>query len=270
MNQRVKDFYRQISDDHPKGNFKKVIALCEEQDLHFETIQKKAPDLPRGWFELAHLSNSDRIEFSRDFWIAKLPYHPNLQKFISSFFATLDDVQVYLVQQKLSDPFDVHLVYSLKNDEGFYKGLPQALDEDIIQLELDFPEIIFPADYLKFLQIHNGFCKTTDCTGIFSSKLIKLEYEKLGYAFFNQEKETTNTKGEIVNNKSLIPFYESFGMPFYQCFFSDWYPEEEMGNVYYSAMTNTISDVHNKDCGVQAMAFATFSDWLIFYLESID
>lgn len=268
MNQRVKDFYRQSSDDFPKGNFKKVISLQDEKDLEWETIHKDVPSLPRGWFELSHLSTSDRVEFSRDFWVSKLPYHPKLQEFIFGFFKRVDDVQVFLVKQKIDDPFDVHLVYSLKNDDGFYKGHPPALEAEIIQLEVDFPGIIFPQDYLSFLQIHNGFCKTTDCTGIFSSKLIKPCYEKLQVEISASNKEITNTKGVIVNNKSLIPFYESFGMPFYQCFFTDWYPEEEMGNVYYSAVNNTISDVHNHD-PVEAMAFATFSDWLIFYLESI-
>ena len=82
-------------------------------------------------------------------------------------------------------------------------------------------------------------------------------------------KGVTNTKGELINPHSLIPFYESFGMPFYQCFYKDWYPETEMGNIYYSGNTNTISDVKNKDPSSEAMAFSTFSDWLIFYLETI-
>ena len=46
---------------------------------------------------------------------------------------------------------------------------------------------------------------------------------------------------KLIDPKGLIPFYESFGLPFFQCFWTEWHPAEEMGNVYYSSATNSIS-----------------------------
>lgn len=269
MNHHVKDFYKQFSEDSPKGQFHKVIALNDSQDISWNEIHSSVPSLPRGWFELAHLKISDRIEFTRDFWIAKLPYNPHLAQFLVNFFNSIDDIQIFLVQPKFDDPFESHMVYSLKNNAGFFKGHPPVMEADILQMESDFTDVIFPKDYLSFLQIHDGLCKTTDCTGIFCSKIIKPKYEMLQHIISNLGKELTNTRGVNANPKSLIPFYESFGMPFYQCFYKDWYPEDEMGNVYYSGNTNMISDVKNLDPSSEAMAFATFSEWLIFYLETI-
>jgi hypothetical protein len=59
-------------------------------------------------------------------------------------------------------------------------------------------------------------------------------------------------------------------MPFYQCFWAEWYPEQEMGNVYYSGESKTISDVFGSFSSSETMAFTTFTDWLMFYLERID
>ena len=75
-------------------------------------------------------------------------------------------------------------------------------------------------------------------------------------------------EGEVIDLKKLIPFYESFGMPVFQCFYSDWYPEQEMGNVYYSGLTQTISDL--KLPLSESLAFPTFLDWLLFYLEKVE
>jgi hypothetical protein len=70
--------------------------------------------------------------------------------------------------------------------------------------------------------------------------------------------------------KSLIPFYESFGQPFFQCFWGDWYPDQEMGNVYYSNATKKILVSNKKDDCLETMAFETFTDWLVFYLEKLN
>jgi hypothetical protein len=77
------------------------------------------------------------------------------------------------------------------------------------------------------------------------------------------------SKGAPVNPKSVIPFYESFGIPFYQCFWGEWYPQQEMGNVYFSHTTKTISDVGGTDSSAESMAFQTFVEWLMFYLERV-
>lgn len=86
------------------------------------------------------------------------------------------------------------------------------------------------------------------------------------------ESRVTTERGLTVNPKSLIPFYESFGMPFFQCFWGDWYPQNVMGmgNVYFSMTSKTISDPLNyEDSSSLNMAFTTFIDWLMFYLERI-
>lgn len=76
-------------------------------------------------------------------------------------------------------------------------------------------------------------------------------------------------EGSEVNPKHLIPFYESFGFPCYQCFWADWYPDQEMGNIYYSGLTHTISANRDETVGTENMSFPTFLDWLMFYLETI-
>ncbi len=117
------------------------------------------------------------------------------------------------------------------------------------------------------MEIHNGFSKTTD-TGIISTRMMPLVYERF-LSLIDKDNPPLTTKGKSVNPRSLIPFYESFGMPFYQCFWKDWYPENEMGNVYYSGSAHTISDPENGDLSGDSMAFPTFLDWLFFYLEII-
>lgn len=269
MQHHIKDFYKQTSGNSSNGHFHKVIPLHQDGGISWQEAHKIAPILPRGWFELAHLSSTDRVEFTRDFWTTKLPYHPMLQEFIVHFFQSIEDIYIFLVQKKFDDPFDAHFVYSLKKEAGFFKGYPPIDEKSLLNLQADFQEIIFPKDYLAFLEIHDGFCKTTDCTGILRSQAVKSSCDKLLLEIQKSDKELMNTKGQVVDPKSLIPFYESFGMPFFQCFFKDWYPEDEMGNVYYSGNNNTISDVKKNDPENEAMAFATFSDWLLFYLETI-
>lgn len=269
MDVHVKQFYQEFSDGTSKGHFHKVISLHESPKIDWDSVHQKAPDFCRGWFELARLESKDRIEFCRDFWIAKLPYHPKLQEFLISFFNELDEIGVYLIQKKYDDPFEGHLVYSLSRDRGFFKGCTPISQERIEQLQADFPDFIFPQDYLAFLEIHNGFCKTTDSTGITKSTLMKESYIKF-QAMLEQQEPLSTSKGGAVNPKALIPFYESFGMPFYQCFWGEWYPEDEAGNVYYSGTTKTIMVGNGSESSVDTMAFSSFIDWLMFYLEQVE
>jgi len=269
MNHHVKDYYCQYSDGSSKGRFHKVIPLNESPDIDWTEVYRLVPDMGRGWFELSHLSQQDRIDFNRDFWISKLPYHPKMQEFLTHFFDSLDNIVVFLVQKKFDDPYEAHLVYSLKDNEGFYKGQPGISEEGMVKLQSEFSDVIFPQDYIAFLQIHNGFCKTVDCTGITRSTRMRENYKRFQEPLTDSEVSVIGVKDRIVNPKSLIPFYESFGMPFYQCFWGEWYPENEMGNVYFSSSTKTISDVKAKDPGSEMMAFPTFLDWLMFYLETV-
>ncbi len=269
MGHHVKEYFCQSSNDAPRGNFHKVIALHDSPHVRWESISQLAPDLCKGWYELARLNPRDRIQFTHDFWLSKLPYHPKFDTFLANFFDSLEEIGVFIVQKKFDDPYQTNLVYSLKGDVGFFRGALPVSEEEILNIEKTFPSFILPSDYLAFLRIHNGFCKATDCTGITPSTQVKDLYQNF-QALIQQEGPVTTTKGTIIDPKTLIPFYESFGMPFFQCFWAEWYPEQEMGNVYYSGLTKSISDVESSDSPSETMAFPTFTDWLMFYMEQIE
>ncbi len=268
MDHHIKEFYRCSPDESPSGNFHAVISLHEAPDVRWEEISAKTPLLPRGWYELAHLDSKDRVEFTRDFWMMKIPYRERLTPFIDRFFSSVDDICVFLTQKKFSDPFEAHLVYSLRGNTGFYQGLPPITEKNQAALQAAFPKYLLPPDYLAFLQIHDGFSKTTDCTGLTHS-LGVIELYQIFQEFLAEKDPLLTSQGVPVNPETLIPFYESFGMPFYQCFWAEWYPEQEMGNVYYSGEAHTISDVFCGASSAETMAFATFTEWLMFYLERV-
>lgn len=269
MDHHLKDFYREFSDEGPRGNFHSVIALQQSQELTWQAIQSKVPDMCRGWFELAHLNVKDRIEFSRDFWLSKLQYRGGSNESLNRFFGSLDDIDIFLTQKKFEDPYEAHLVYSLRGDGGFYRGALPGKEKSLAELQKAFSPHIFPDDYLAFLKIHNGFCKATDCTGISAAEYVQGSCDDL-QKLMQLHDPILTSRDTIVDPKTLIPFYESFGMPFYQCFWTEWYPDQEMGNVYYSGVAQTISDVYSGMSSSEMMAFPTFTDWLMFYLERIE
>lgn len=268
LDRHIREFYSVFSDETPSGNFHRVISLNSEPQVTWEEIVDKVPKLCKGWYELAHLSPADRLEFLCDYWLIRLPYHPDLKDFLVSFFNELDDIGVFVIQKKFEDPFTAELVYSRRGGNGFFRGSIGASEEDLAFLQKKFPNHFFPKEYFSFLQIHNGFSKTTDCTGIIPSHKIFETYLNF-QEMIDALPPVETTRGELVDSKSLIPFYESFGMPFFQCFYGEWYPGEEMGNVYYSGLTNAISDIKDNLTGTENMAFATFTDWLMFYLEKV-
>lgn len=268
MDHHVKEFFSESSDETPRGNFHKVISLHDSPELDWKTASKMCPKLCKGWFELAHLNTKDRIEFLRDYWLDKMPYHPPFGDYLIKFFGSLEDIGVFLTQQKFEDPFEACLVYNLKGDKGYFRGASGASEEDIVNMQRLFPDTIFPQDYIAFLRIHNGFSKTTDCTGITKSTKMEEQYQKLQQILAKQEPHSGDSEDQI-DPKSLIPFYESFGMPFFQCFWTEWYPQDEMGNVYYSTQSNRISSI-KKLGGEENMSFPTFSDWLMFYMKGIE
>lgn len=269
MDTHIDEFYQASSEGSSHGGFHEVIFLNKERDISWPELVRKVPTIPKGWYELTHISPKDRIDFTYETWLRKLSYHPKLEERLKRFFNSLDDIVIIITQQKWDDPFEAQMVYSLSNNNGFYRGAVPAAEEDTNRLKSLFKDQIFPEDYLAFLQIHNGFCKTTDCTGILKSTHVGPFYEQFQEALA-KEPGILTTKGVPVNPKSLIPFYESFGMPYYQCFWVEWYPEQEMGNVYYSGSSKTISDIKNEDPESETLAFPTFSDWLAFYLEGVD
>lgn len=270
MDIHVQEYYSRASDDTPKGSFRSVLALHEHPEITWEIISEQCPDLTKGWYELSRLNSVDRIEFTRDFWLSKLPYNPGLDKFLTNFFSMLDDIGVFIVQRKFDDPYEAHLVYSLKGNSGFYRGRSPIEDAEIPRIQKLFSDFMLPSDYLAFLKVHNGFSKSSDCTGVCNSNDLLRLYEFFQDFIKQREGEITTTSGTPIDPRKLIPFYESFGMPFFQCFWAEWYPENEMGNVYYSGMTNTISDIKAAGVGIETMAFSNFIDWLIFYLEQVE
>lgn len=270
MDHHVDDFYQCLSDESPHGKFHDVIPLHRRADISWAEIAEKVPGITRGWYELARISSKDRIEFTFDNWCATMPYNPRTETALEGFFASLDDIGIYVVQKNWDDPYKVEMVYSLENNAGFYRGDLPASEAEILYLQKFFDKYILPADYLAFLQIHNGFWKTTDCSGIAKASHLPVKYDQF-QELLAKEASVSTSKGEPVNPKSLIPFYESFGMPYYQCFWGEWYPEQEMGNVYYSSETKAIPSIANlnHDDLIAVLAFPTFADWLAFYLERI-
>jgi hypothetical protein len=269
MDRHIKEYFV-AHEEGPHGNFHHVIQVHNNPDIKWDALSKKVKRMPKGWCELARLSTADRIEFTYDFWLSRLSYHPHLDESLKRFFASLDDIGFYITQKKYDDPFEPHMVYSLSNDRGFYRGMAPASEEELFEMQKDFSDFVLPEDYLAFLSIHNGFCKATDTTGITSTRSMKERY--LAFQTMLEAKgNPPSCRGKAINPHSLIPFYESFGMPFYQCFWNEWHPEDEMGNVYYSSTTNTISDaIIDGRSTPEAMSFKSFTDWLIFYLETVE
>jgi len=267
MDNHAIEFYSPYSEANSHGHFHHVIPLHDNPDMTWRLAKDIAPSLCKGWFELSRLSTKDRIDFTLEFWLTKLPYHLLLNKCLDTFFHSIDDIAIFLTQTLNDEPYEPQLVYSISENSGFFHGYPPATEEEILVLQKEFPDYILPSDYLSFLGIHNGFAKLTD-TGIMRSTEMKNVYEDFQIMLKNEDPMITGS-GNTVNPASLIPFYKSFGMPFFQCFWGEWYHENEMGNVYYSGTTKTISDCSKTDFHVETMAFETFTDWLIFYLEKI-
>lgn len=269
MDDHVKaHFSRFISDTQP-GNFHEVIALHEPaSNLSWQATKRLVSNFPKGWHELCRLSPSDRVGFVRDYWLSALPFQPNFSAFINRFFGSLSEIGVYLTQQSFEAPYEGHLVYCLKKDGGFFQGRPPASEADIVALQKMFAGVVLPADYLAFLRIHDGLCKFTD-TGMIPSTFVGKRYREFQEKLAAMDPLLSAT-GETVNPKTLIPFYESFGFPCFQCFWGEWYPSQEMGNVYYSGLTHTITDHTGETASPENQAFPTFLDWLMFYLETIE
>lgn len=256
--------------DPQKEHFHEVIALHTDKNLSWDNLVEKIPLLPRGWFELSRLSPEDRIEFTRDFWLSKFPLlseeDARLQKSLEDFFATLEEIGIVATQAKEGHLFEVHMVYSLKDDVGFFQGGVPASEEGIASLVKQFGPIILPSDYLAFLKIHDGFSKYTD-TGLIKSREMARIYQRFQQMLADEI--LVNAEGEVINHAHLIPFYESFGLHCYQCFYADWYPDQEMGNVYFSDYDRTISLWLDALHPEENLSFPTFLSWLVFYLEDI-
>jgi hypothetical protein len=260
MNGLVRDFYRAEEKGEPA--FHAVLFLSENQES-WDDASRKSAQLPRGWFELCRLSLEDRIGFVRDFWLNLLPYHPSFHLFINEFFGKLDDLGVILSQTKESNRWNVEMVYSLEDNRSFFRGLPPCSESELDELKSLF--VSLPRDFLAFMRIHNGFGKLSEMGLLRSEQITKVKQHLMDQFLWGER--SLRLGNAIVDPGSLIPFYESYGLGSYQCFFNEWYPGSEMGNVYLSGIDYTISDYRNRKEWAEQMAFPTFLDWLAFYLE---
>ncbi len=261
MNTLVRDFYRAKEDE--ESLFRLVTFLSDSPDSWME-VNRKSAKLPRGWFELCRLPCEDRIEFVRDFWLNLLPYHPSFHIFLTEFFDKLDDVGVVLTQTSAEAPWVVEMIYSLKDNSSFFRGLPPCSESDLNELKSSIA-LPLPRDYLAFLRIHNGFGKLSDL-GLMRVDQVIISQKHLQDQFLWGER-SLKMGNQAIDPGSLIPFFELYGLGSYQCFFNEWYPGSEMGNVYLSGIDYTISDYRDRKEWADHMAFPTFLDWLAFYLE---
>ena len=157
MNSLVRQFFT----ENKEALFKEVLFLSEEPSASWEEITQKAPDLPRGWFELSRVSAEDRVEFTREFWLDRIPYHPIAHPSFFEFFDTLDDVAVVLTRRKEDEPMDAELVYSLSDNSSFFRGKPPCKEHDLHELKIEI-DLNLPRDYRSFARIHNGFGKLSE------------------------------------------------------------------------------------------------------------
>ena len=268
MDQHALEYYTSYSQGHPNTCFHRVIALHEEPMIDWEEAVFIVPTLTTGWYELAQFPSRERIEFTRDFWSSRLTYAPEFIQACNNFFNTVDDIGIFLTQRCTGEPFIPELVYSLKNNSGFFHGNLPITPEELDSLKKEFGKTLLPSDFLDFLTIHNGFAKHPDF-GIIRSRELLSTAQSL-HVFLEAEELLQTSSGHLLNPKSLIPFYKSFNMPAYQCFCTEWYPADEMGNIFYSAITHSISDFEQKEAALTTLAFDTFTNWLLFYLEQID
>jgi len=264
MNSLVREFFKVGNGEAP--HFQEVIFLSETK-LSWEEISKRAPDLPRGWFELSYLPTEDRIEFTRDFWLDRLSFNPAAYPLFLEFFDRLDDVGVVLSRTREDEPLASEIVYSLKESGSFFRGQPPAEERELQELKREIP-LTFPRDYLRFFKIHNGFGKLSEM-GLLKVEDIVEAKERVAELLLKTT-HSVRSNGKLVDPSALLPFYEAIGLSSYQCFYADWYPGSEMGNVYLSGIDYTISDTTEKKAWAENLAFATFSEWLAYYLQGMN
>ncbi len=258
---------RQFFSVNKENLFSSVRILSEELDVSWEEVNQLAFDIPRGWYELSRILPRDRVEFTRDFWLDQIPYHPNAHGAIFEFFERLDDIAVVLVRRVEEEPMDAELVYSLADNSSFFRGKPPANDLEIHELKENL-DLNLPRDYLSFMKIHNGFGKLSEM-GLLEIQDIPDVRRRLVNLLLTSDKRV-KSGDQDVDPGSLIPFFEALGLSSFQCFYSDWYPGSEMGNVYFSGIDYTISDVSYKKAWAENLAFPTFIEWMSFYLQGMN
>lgn len=228
-----------------------IIFLCDEPPCGFEEGKKKAPRLTKGWHELCQLEEDIRFELIRDYWFNALPVIPTFRAFIDRFFAKVEKIGI------ISTSGGIFMTYTLKDRSECFFGGPPLIDDEIETLKGEV-DVSLPEDFCRFYRIHNGFFKGGD-TGIYSSGVLVEEAQR-----FKQLGRLLKLGSQKVPTDLILPFYRSFGLDVYQCFYKEWYPDGGMGNILCSLSEETLSDP-NRD----PMAFPTFLEWLTFYMEEV-
>ncbi len=262
MNSQIRDFFRVEGNHDP--HFKEVRFLSEEENLSWEEIERTG--LSRSWFELSRVSMEDRVEFSREFWLSQFGFHPKATAILDDFFDRLDDVAVVVCRQTEEEPWRAELVYSLGDNSCFFRGLPPADDEEIDWAKKMLSKNL-PHDYWAFLQLHNGFGKLTEL-GLLPLEEIEDAQNRLINACLGSDK-LLRMGDAWLSPDSLFPFYEEYGVGSFQCFNAEWYPGSEMGNVYFSSIETTVSDISDRKVWSENLAYPTFLEWLTAFLEGM-
>lgn len=266
MNSTVYEFY-QKNQDLKKKFFYESILLDDEALLNWNSVKKMVPNMPKGWFELCRLPVGDRIDFIWNYWNKILPYFPHTRKFLDEFFSKTEDVAIFITKKHEKSAYIAELIYSMDNETTFFRGGIPASEEKIAFLQHQFNNLL-PKDYLSFFKIHNGFCKHFD-TGLVTLENLKSFTERMQKLLLEHDRDITCGQ-KIVDPMNLIFFYQDFGQSSFQCFYEEWYPSGEMGNVYFSLSDYAISDYSSFEPMDEKLAFPSFMDWLIFYLEEME
>ena len=258
MNSLVTQYFRE------GPNFEKVIFLSDHVDIRWKDIIEKSPDFPRGWFELNRISVENRIHFTYDFWLDKLPFNANIHPVLTAFFDRLDDVGIVLHWKK--EVWVPELIYSLRDNSSFFRGLTGASQSDLEEIKVN-AGFLLPRDYLAFMKIHNGFGQLSQM-GLLKADALGEAKRRLTEMILKTDQVVKS--GPIsVDPSALCPFYEVYGLNSFQCFYEDWYPNSEMGNVYFSGIDYTVSDTSLQRAWSENLAFSTFLEWFIDYLEGM-
>ncbi len=113
-----------------------------------------------------------------------------------------------------------------------------------------------------FIKIHNGFGKLSELN-LLNLEDIPSARRKIREMVLKAPHPVKS--GEtVVDPSSLVPFFEVSGLSSYQCFYADWYPGNEMGNVYFSGIDYTVSNTSKREAWYDNGAFPTFLEWLLF------
>jgi hypothetical protein len=262
MNSQIREFFR--TDKTQEPHFQEVRFLQEETEASWDEVSKSG--IPRGWFELSRVSVADRVDFTREFWLGRLPYHPVATKGIEEFFNRLDDIGVVLTRQTREEPWRGELIYSLGDNSSFFRGLAPASEKMILsetrRLGRDLPR-----DFRAFLHVHDGFGKLTEL-GLLPVEQMEEARRNLIDRIVRSDK-LLRAGETVVDPHSLYPFYQEYDGSG-QCFISEWYPGSEMGNVYFSGIDYILSDTTDRKAWSEHLAYPTFLEWLSGFLSGMN